>query len=310
MSETEVRLRQALSVLAGDGSGPPVDVAALARARARVRRRRVAVASACALVVAGLVVGAADLVRGQGGHVAETVRPRPLSLDGGALVVTRTAGHPTLGRDEAARVLAGSYLPPGAVTPQLATVAVTVPADPVGKTGPQQLSVPLAWVYLVKQPTGLVCRSSGGGFYQQPSQTVVPPTASFTSALIVDAATGTSYLYSGAGTGVCGPRASPALARVWLTFSIPFTTHDPGPPVVRQTFRIPPCGQFIGWNNGPKTFQATARVPTGPCDGTATTRSETTAGRIGTRPHAPLGLVCGGAYDAEYGRAADCVAGS
>jgi hypothetical protein len=59
MNQTEAGLREVLQVLAGDGSGPPIDVAELVRAR---RRRRAVATSTVSAVLLVLAVGTAGAV--------------------------------------------------------------------------------------------------------------------------------------------------------------------------------------------------------------------------------------------------------
>jgi len=76
---------------------------------------------------------------------------------------------------------------------------------------------------------------------------------------------------------------------------------------VRQTFHLPPCGQFDSFLAGPRVNLATASVPTGDCHAAASTRVDLTQGHIFEHPHAALGLICRGTVDAALGPPTDCV---
>jgi hypothetical protein len=229
------------------------------------------------------------------------------SLDHGALVVTPVEGAtPKVGRDQAARLLANTQVLSSGTspTPQLADVMVTLPPRVVGQqTLGGTTHVPLAWVYLVEQDTvgaASGCLSAGAYGIRTP-----PSDASRTYAVIMDAGSGVGYVYSGAGTGICGPSPAPTFRRASWRLSIPFATTRYGPPSHRQTFDVPACGTFVMWSGG-RPSMAEADVATGPCQGKATTRVDTGRGRVLHYPHARTGLLCFGLYDALVGKPADC----
>ncbi|MFI5100527.1 MAG: hypothetical protein ACHQE5_08440 [Actinomycetes bacterium] len=226
--------------------------------------------------------------------------PRPISLDGGALVVTPvTATTPTVGRDQAARFLANVEMPMYLrLTPVLASVVVSLPPRVVGQQSiGGQVRVPLAWVYLVQQPPGP--RDCTGFNYATASP---PADASRTWAVIMDATTGVGYVYTGAGAGYCWPGPVPILRQASWTFSILFTTTRLAPLRYRQTFRVPACGKL----DGEAGAMAMATVATGPCHGSPTTQVDLTHGRIIEQPHAKIGLLCFSTFDREYGKPLDC----
>jgi len=263
-----------------------------------------------AVVAAVLATGACTGTHSRGPAAGASPRAsQPLVLDDGSLTITPARGTPGIQQALAARILAGQELAvaDGRLPARLASVSASLPASP-GSAGAsadlvQRLHLPLAWVYVGYQhPRFTAC--SGPLPPPAPSHRVAKP--SYAWVVIVDAQSGAGYEYVGARAGFCRPATQPTLRRARLGFSIPFTDTKLGPLLVRQTFRVPACGSFESFG-GSRVNIAVASVPTAPCAGTPTTRVSTLRARIIERPHARLGLVCWGVYDATLGPPADCV---
>ena len=232
--------------------------------------------------------------------------PRTVSLDGGALVLVPVPGAaPHVGRAYAARVVAAvQMVGSGGLTPVLARVTADLPGPVTGPSSELvgRLQLPLAWVYLQRQPKdGMAC----SGPYIRPSPP--PATASDTWAVIVDASTGTSYVYTGAGAGFCVPGPAPVLRRGYWLVSVPFTLVKQAPLRYKERSQMPPCGRTFSMTLGTHLSMTTVLVPTGPCHGRAATRVDIIFGRVHEQPHARLGVVCFANYDARYGKPSDCV---
>ena len=232
------------------------------------------------------------------------------------MIVPLPGVAPAVTRLQAARVLAGTFQGAGPRTPVVAHVRVHVPrvsSAPPGSV--TRLDLATAWVYTFPQPAGSVsCTAIVSGPLWPPTTTPapVPATASSTYAVIVDGTTGRGYLYAGAGTGVCGPLAVPALDAIQLEYSVAYQVHRATPRSARLTVTVPPCGRFESFTpsfvvTAGRRGMATVRVAAAPCAGRSTTLFQDIPGRFVESPHSAVGLMCGGAYDAELGRPRGCV---
>jgi hypothetical protein len=278
-----------------------------------------------AVLSCALIAGCSGSSTSSGSSAAsvDTLSPSstaPISLDGGALVIDPLLEPgPPVGRAVAARELAAAQVGAGPQTVVAAHVRVDVPAPSavsVAYGSLQRLDLPRAWVYVLHNvpASDLSCRMAPSGQHFGPSvsPSPVPTDASGDYAVIVDATTGRGYVYSGAGTGPCRPASAPSLSSLDLLLSVPYRVKQFTPRSAQIVLTVPPCGRQASFS---PSFQsaahqgtATAWVPTGACTGGSYVVVQNISGRYTSGSHAPIGLVCGEAYDADLGRPADCVA--
>jgi len=221
-----------------------------------------------------------------------------IDLDQGALHIVGVSGiAPKITRTQAAEDFDrfADQFATGPVVPVLGRVTTKMTFH--GTQTEPSLKGTIAWVYIT-HPDYSRYTGHCPGFVAPPA---TPSHASNAIVFIVDATTGGAYEYKGPGRQQCGfSQIDPELKAAAMRVSVPWTYR-------KHVFRVklPPCGSIGQFGAG----YVYAIVHYGPCNkkGTVFVRTQVLL-HMGTQI-APVGVVCGPAFDPIIPRPASCLNG-
>ena len=227
------------------------------------------------------------------------VELKVIDLDQGALHIVPVKGiSPRITRAQAASEFDrfSDQLVTGSVVPVLGNVTTRVSVL-FGSPRPQNLRVRLVWAYVTHPDYSLAVISCPSGAPASPT----PIDSSNAVVFMIDATTGDAYDYVGSGRTECGfVRAEPELKVGLIRVSVPWSYRN-------RVFRVtlPPCGRLGNFGAG----YVYAIVPFGTCN-----KKDSVFVRTNVILHmgsniAPVGVVCGPAYDAIITRPKSCLNG-